>query len=446
MLWLLPLALAEQVVVTANIDGAEILLDGQPTGLRTPATLPDVRPGLHTIAVVGPCRRAEVEVRVAAGKTPRLNLLTTESEGSLLLRPAPPDARLTLDGATAPADTPIPVACGPHEVRAEAPNYLPAQLSFTVDTSDLLVLEIPLERPGFASIDLSSSPSSATLLLDGRAVGSGLITLPAVPAGLHTLSAEAPGYQPLAADVYLTADHDVTFQLRLSRSDRRPGEIVPYGDLSQRALDLGADPPADEASVKPAAKPAPAPTPAPPAAKPPTPAAKPPTPAAKPAPTPAKPPPEEAVISAPADWLGEDPEEDPDPPLDLDAPPPEEGRAERARAERPDRDGPRASRVAGFTLLGVGTLAGAGGLYAYSEAVQAGREAEARTEAAEDNRRLKDEAEEAQADYNRKSNIFYGSAVSSGLLLVGGTVCVLIDGPSFTLIPGGGMLLWSTRF
>lgn len=159
------------------------------------------------------------------------------------------------------------------------------------------------------------------------------------------------------------------------------------------------------------------------------------------------------MISAPADWLGEEPD---DPPLDLDDPPPgaaPKPRAAKPAAEKPAAEKPAAShpaRWAGVGLMSAGALAGAGGVVLYGQAVQDGRAAEAKLEAAEENRRFQDDAEEAQQEYNRSSNLFYGASLSAGLLLVGGTVCVLVDGdaaiPRFVPLPGGGFFLWSAPF
>ena len=140
---------AEPVAISANIEGASILLDGQDTGLRTPATLPDVPPGTHTFTVLQGCRRGDVEVRVAAGKTTRLNILTVEDVGSVEIRPLPADARITLDGVPVAPNVPLPAACGSHELRVEAPNYTPARITVEITDLTALRLDVPLEKPGF---------------------------------------------------------------------------------------------------------------------------------------------------------------------------------------------------------------------------------------------------------------------------------------------------------
>jgi hypothetical protein len=86
-------------------------------------------------------------------------------------------------------------------------------------------------------------------------------------------------------------------------------------------------------------------------------------------------------------------------------------------------------------------------LLSYNAAVQAERQASAKQEAADENPKLQDEADDAQADYELKRTIFYATSGLTGALLTTGVILVLVDeGPGILPLPGGAMLTWNVRF
>lgn len=78
--------------------------------------------------------------------------------------------------------------------------------------------------------------------------------------------------------------------------------------------------------------------------------------------------------------------------------------------------------------------------------MQAGKVSDAKTSAAEGNRRLQDDADAAEAAYHKATNLFYAGAGLTGAMLVSGTLCVLLDGGTVMPLPGGGVLMWSKDF
>ncbi|MFN7145284.1 MAG: hypothetical protein ACK4YP_16040 [Myxococcota bacterium] len=114
----------------------------------------------------------------------------------------------------------------------------------------------------------------------------------------------------------------------------------------------------------------------------------------------------------------------------------------------------REPKPVGKTLAGIGLLAaGAGGgvysLLAYDRAASAYEAYSAKIGGADGDRQRQRLADEYyDENVAPRQNLFYGSAIGTGLFLAGGVVVLVVDERAPTLVPapGGGMLLWSGRF
>src|SRR5687767_6276606 len=107
---------------SAETEG-RILINGQETGLSTPATVEGLPPGSHLVTVIGPCQRGEGTVYIHAGArestVARLSVPLVEGSASLTLRLDPPDAIAEIDSIPFPAapGTPAMLSCGEHQLK-----------------------------------------------------------------------------------------------------------------------------------------------------------------------------------------------------------------------------------------------------------------------------------------------------------------------------------------
>lgn len=163
--------------VESDPPGAEIFVDGEPTGLLTAATVPALAVGTHTVqlrrdgfepwsqaVVVRPDRHFPFTALLSPA---RRNL------GKLNVQSHPPRALIGVDGVSTRKVTPdcLPgVPAGNHTLELSLAGYQPWTGTVMVDegrTRDLLVTmrRLPAQEVGHARIE--SDPPGASITLDG---------------------------------------------------------------------------------------------------------------------------------------------------------------------------------------------------------------------------------------------------------------------------------------
>jgi hypothetical protein len=73
------------------------------------------------------------------------------------------------------------------------------------------------------SLTVVSRPAGATVMLDGRTVGTTPLTLPEVAAGSHAVRLELPGYRVWSASTQVATGQQKRVSASLERRERRPG-------------------------------------------------------------------------------------------------------------------------------------------------------------------------------------------------------------------------------
>jgi hypothetical protein len=118
------------LTVRSRPAGAHILIDGNPSGLVTPATLPGLKvgrslelrldkPGYTTVS-----RRVQIQAGTASEE-----LELVEASGTLHFTNLPANASIFIDDNPVEGGSPVAVAIGPHRVRVETPG----DVLFTAD-------------------------------------------------------------------------------------------------------------------------------------------------------------------------------------------------------------------------------------------------------------------------------------------------------------------------
>jgi hypothetical protein len=211
--------------------GAEILIDGEPTGLVTSATVPALAVGTHTVqlrlegfepwsqaVVVRPDRHFPFQALLAPS---RRNL------GKLNLKSHPPHALIALDGVPAGKVTPEclrDVPAGSHTLELTLAGYQPWSGTIVVDegrTRDLLVTlrRLPTQETGLARIE--SDPPGAAITLDGVAMRQkSPADLDGLPPGTFTVELARPGAKPWRGELTVLPGERTLLQVVLDPADR----------------------------------------------------------------------------------------------------------------------------------------------------------------------------------------------------------------------------------
>lgn len=190
--------------------------------------------------------------------------------GRLAVSTTPVPARVFVDDAArgmSNAD-PIPVPAGVHRVRLEADRYVTQSIEMQVEGMAVMqTLDVRLE-PGWGVYQLDSTPSDATVFVDGTEVGRTPLQLELL-AGRRQLTLKRDGYrslnlevdaaagaagtlaspvlkeadgkidvtsEPAGASITLDGEFQGTTPLEISLESGRPHEIVAFRSGYQRAI------------------------------------------------------------------------------------------------------------------------------------------------------------------------------------------------------------------
>jgi hypothetical protein len=223
--------------------GIKLYRDGNyPGALAEFEAAYELKPGPGSLQNVALCQKALFRYGEAADTLTRL-LLRHDSElsdaertaarlardelkglvGSVRLRVAPPDARVTLDGqplSVADRATAVRVNVGEHTLVAEAPGYARAVRSFRVAGGrEDLPVELTLE-PVLGFVDVRASDPSAAIAIDGKALALGRYLGPITPSEDHLVQVYRPGFEPYEERVRVDVGQTVVVNGTLGRAEK----------------------------------------------------------------------------------------------------------------------------------------------------------------------------------------------------------------------------------
>ena len=190
------------VSVSSTPSGASVYLDGTNSGV-TPLTIPSVSYGTHTLRLTyNGYQDSSNTVTVSASSNAYTYTLTPISVGTttpISVSSTPSGASVYLDGTNKGATSlTIPsVSYGIHTLRLTYNGYQDSSNTVTVSetlnayTYTLTAISVGTTTP----ISVSSTPSGATVYLDGTSMGTTPLPIPSVPYGTHTLILKYSGYQ-----------------------------------------------------------------------------------------------------------------------------------------------------------------------------------------------------------------------------------------------------------
>lgn len=162
------------LIVNSSVSGAHLFLDYRDTGLRTPALVPDLLAGPHTVHLILAGHRAAPELahaEIRAGEETRVDfsLTVTPSVGGLAVQSTPPNALVYLDELPF-GRTPLTIngiISGTHSVRLIRGGYRTIAEAIRIETNQQvemrrqLVLEPQLVQvEHFSNTDCAPCPEA----------------------------------------------------------------------------------------------------------------------------------------------------------------------------------------------------------------------------------------------------------------------------------------------
>lgn len=133
--------------IVSTPPGAQVLIDGDPSGLATPARVSGLRAGRKVeIRVDKPGYRSEKQLTdVPASGARTLSFTLVESMGTLRLEGIPGQATTYIDDAVVDGNQPLSLPVGPHRLRVEVAGRLHASMKIDVRPGAQRLLVHPTE-------------------------------------------------------------------------------------------------------------------------------------------------------------------------------------------------------------------------------------------------------------------------------------------------------------
>lgn len=196
---LLPLVMEKKpghLQLTTNPEGAEVVIDGELAG-TSPTTLSSLSPGEHHLVIRAPryapqTRTIEIE---GLDHTQALHLDLKPAWGYVQLTTSPSGANILVGDETR-GKTPltVEVLSDGETVSITLPGYKPWRKTLVVSTGDTLTIPDITLVPADGIVELSSSPSGATVTVNGEYQGTTPITLGVDANAKHDISLFLNGY------------------------------------------------------------------------------------------------------------------------------------------------------------------------------------------------------------------------------------------------------------
>jgi predicted Ser/Thr protein kinase len=212
-----------RLVVTANVEGAKITVDGRSEpGWATPHTIPELPSGPHNV-VVSREGYSDVQrsITVEGGRTATLNASLSVPSGEINVATKPTGLEVLIDGQSV-GRSPVrqTLTVGQHTYTIKCPEG-PYERTFEMKEGALGTKTVTCGATAAVAptgiVEVRTIPPGATVYADGRAIGGTTPTNFRLAAGRHTVTISLSGYPPLQREVDVPADGSVAVNERLAR-------------------------------------------------------------------------------------------------------------------------------------------------------------------------------------------------------------------------------------
>ncbi len=209
-----------QLMVTANVDGAAITVDGRSNpAWVTPFTIPDLGPGTHNVSITKEgYDNYQQSVTVESGQVAKVEANLSSPKAEFDIATKPPGLEILIDGKSyGPSPVRAVVEPGIHTYTVKRPGADPYENSVKLQAGSLVSKTVTLgaaEATGI--VELRSTPPGATVTADGAPVGGQTPTSFRLGVGTHILVIALSGYQSSQRQVTVTENATTTMNVNLT--------------------------------------------------------------------------------------------------------------------------------------------------------------------------------------------------------------------------------------
>ena len=222
------------IFVNSNPSGASAILDNGYDQLTTPGTFTAVITGWHNVQVSKPGYQLySTSIQVRPGETSNVyaTLVPVTQPGSISVSSNPVSASLYVDTIYQGLTNQIVgnLAVGPHTVTLKKSGYQDYSQTATVNNAQTTYLSItltPLSSPTTGDLDVTSSPSGASVYVNGDYQGetssSGPLYVTGLSPGTYTTVLKKSGYQDYTTTTKIVAGTTAKVSAALQPASTQP--------------------------------------------------------------------------------------------------------------------------------------------------------------------------------------------------------------------------------
>jgi sulfatase modifying factor 1 len=223
------------VIDSKPVQGADVAVNGEPSGQVTPATLTGLSPDPVLIEVSKEgFKKAWRNVTPVQGQQQHVVLELEAKQALLSVDSEPKGAQVMLDNGVVLGTTPlvrVPIQVGRRSYTLKLENYKPATKSFEAEEYFPYSFTHQLE-PESARLEVTSRPSSALVFLNDQAQNKRTPTTFELTPGTYTVSVEASGYVTKDETVTLGPNEKRALLIEMEEGQVPPGMVlIPAGEF-----------------------------------------------------------------------------------------------------------------------------------------------------------------------------------------------------------------------
>ena len=207
-----------QLVVTSNVSGATLSIDGETQSNWSASTPIDLSAGYHHVVVSKEGYDDSAQsVTIEGGKTSRINAQLTEPTGEVDVPRTPPGLDVYIDGKLVGPGAKT-VRVGEHKFFVKGPGGMSQIKTFKVESGGTVFLkasEVGGEA-ATATVTVRSAPAGATVTVDGTRMDVQTPTSFSLTPGRHTLGISHSGCRPEQRVMEVTAGQPIEVDVRMT--------------------------------------------------------------------------------------------------------------------------------------------------------------------------------------------------------------------------------------
>ena len=214
---------------TIVLSGADIYVDGERVG-RAPMKSEPTKSGTYTLKIVKPLYKPyETRIEVKDGEVTRVEPTLVPNFATTTLTTAD-GADIYIDGVLKGSGSWTgPLEEGDYIVEARKEGYRSTSIVVHINATEERSIQLPTPLPILSSMEITSTPSNAKVMMDGKELGATPLLLPNVLVGKHKITLSKKNHQTITKEIEVKENETAKLHVELSGECRLKINTNPSG-------------------------------------------------------------------------------------------------------------------------------------------------------------------------------------------------------------------------